>query len=269
MNRAGYGAAKSSSSTADAAIVPLIRVRRAAGRSHGLVRGAIPVALGRAGIKANKREGDGATPRGRFRLMRLWWRADRARGPAPVLPVRRMRRTTAGARIPPTGTTTGRSGGRPVNRRPAVARRPPLRLHHRDRPQHAPARRRPRQRRVHPCGAPDLSARPPAALRARCAALAAAAGAARAEYATNRYCVPKRRSPNRARRKSPCRPRHASPRIAIAAEIGAHAHRQEFQAVAPRDLGGEREMRRRRLAERRNAHQPGDLRPIRCRGSAP
>ncbi|MGA7975214.1 MAG: hypothetical protein WCA36_20660, partial [Pseudolabrys sp.] len=34
-----------------------------------------PVALGRAGIKANKVEGDGATPRGTFRLVRLWWRA--------------------------------------------------------------------------------------------------------------------------------------------------------------------------------------------------
>jgi L,D-peptidoglycan transpeptidase YkuD (ErfK/YbiS/YcfS/YnhG family) len=38
---------------------------------------ALPVALGRGGIKANKREGDGGTPRGTFRLRRLWWRADR------------------------------------------------------------------------------------------------------------------------------------------------------------------------------------------------
>jgi len=37
----------------------------------------LPVALGRGGIKANKREGDGGTPRGTFRLRRLWWRADR------------------------------------------------------------------------------------------------------------------------------------------------------------------------------------------------
>jgi len=35
---------------------------------------ALPVALGRGGIKANKREGDGGTPRGAFRLKRLWWR---------------------------------------------------------------------------------------------------------------------------------------------------------------------------------------------------
>ncbi len=37
----------------------------------------MPVALGRGGIRANKREGDGGTPRGTFRLRRLWWRADR------------------------------------------------------------------------------------------------------------------------------------------------------------------------------------------------
>ncbi|MGA2568560.1 MAG: L,D-transpeptidase family protein [Pseudolabrys sp.] len=50
----------------------------------------LPVALGRAGVKANKREGDGATPRGGFRLKRLWWRADRHARPATLLPVRRI-----------------------------------------------------------------------------------------------------------------------------------------------------------------------------------
>jgi L,D-peptidoglycan transpeptidase YkuD (ErfK/YbiS/YcfS/YnhG family) len=48
----------------------------------------IPVALGRGGIKANKREGDGGTPAGRFRPLRLWWRADRAPRPATLLPIR-------------------------------------------------------------------------------------------------------------------------------------------------------------------------------------
>src|SRR5262245_45902708 len=48
------------------------------------------VALGRGGIRANKREGDGGTPRGRFRLVRLWWRADRLPRPATALPVRRI-----------------------------------------------------------------------------------------------------------------------------------------------------------------------------------
>jgi len=50
----------------------------------------LPVALGRGGIKANKREGDGGTPRGSFRLKRLWWRADRHPRPATLLPVRRI-----------------------------------------------------------------------------------------------------------------------------------------------------------------------------------
>jgi L,D-peptidoglycan transpeptidase YkuD (ErfK/YbiS/YcfS/YnhG family) len=52
---------------------------------------AIPVAIGRGSIKANKREGDGGTPRGTFRLRRLWWRADRAARPMTHLPVRPIR----------------------------------------------------------------------------------------------------------------------------------------------------------------------------------
>jgi len=48
----------------------------------------IKVALGRSGIKANKREGDGATPAGRYRLVRLWWRPDRLPRPRTLLPVR-------------------------------------------------------------------------------------------------------------------------------------------------------------------------------------
>jgi L,D-peptidoglycan transpeptidase YkuD (ErfK/YbiS/YcfS/YnhG family) len=51
----------------------------------------IPVALGRGGIKANKREGDGGTPRGSFRPLRLWWRADRHPRPSTFLPVRAIR----------------------------------------------------------------------------------------------------------------------------------------------------------------------------------
>jgi L,D-peptidoglycan transpeptidase YkuD (ErfK/YbiS/YcfS/YnhG family) len=82
---------------------------KARGRSNGLRRIAVrsrpgdrtkgvliagpwrlPVALGRSGIKANKREGDGATPRGRFRLARLWWRSDRLPRPHTLLPVWRI-----------------------------------------------------------------------------------------------------------------------------------------------------------------------------------
>ena len=41
-------------------------------------------------IAANKREGDGATPRGSFRPLRLWWRADRMPPPRTLLPLRRI-----------------------------------------------------------------------------------------------------------------------------------------------------------------------------------
>jgi L,D-peptidoglycan transpeptidase YkuD (ErfK/YbiS/YcfS/YnhG family) len=76
-------------------MLSIIRVQRkpfAASRGW-LIGGpqALPVALGRGGIKANKREGDGATPRGVFRLKRLWWRADRHPRPRTRLPLRRIR----------------------------------------------------------------------------------------------------------------------------------------------------------------------------------
>ena len=71
-----------------------ITIRAAAGnpRRGWLTAGGrtIPVALGRGGIRANKREGDGATPRGNFRPVRLWWRADRHPRPRTFLPVRRI-----------------------------------------------------------------------------------------------------------------------------------------------------------------------------------
>jgi L,D-peptidoglycan transpeptidase YkuD (ErfK/YbiS/YcfS/YnhG family) len=50
----------------------------------------VPVALGRGGIKANKRERDGGTPRGLFRPLRLWWRSDRLSLPRTALPARRI-----------------------------------------------------------------------------------------------------------------------------------------------------------------------------------
>jgi L,D-peptidoglycan transpeptidase YkuD (ErfK/YbiS/YcfS/YnhG family) len=49
---------------------------------------ALPVALGRGGIRADKREGDGGTPRGIFHPLRVWWRADRLPRPRTRLPVR-------------------------------------------------------------------------------------------------------------------------------------------------------------------------------------
>jgi L,D-peptidoglycan transpeptidase YkuD (ErfK/YbiS/YcfS/YnhG family) len=44
-------------------------------------------ALGHAGIRAGKREGDGATPAGRFALRRLLYRPDRLERPATGLPL--------------------------------------------------------------------------------------------------------------------------------------------------------------------------------------
>jgi L,D-peptidoglycan transpeptidase YkuD (ErfK/YbiS/YcfS/YnhG family) len=72
-----------------------IRIRAAAGdlRRGWLIAGHLvfPVALGRGGIRAYKREGDGGTPRGIFRPRRLWWRADRHLRPKTFLPVRAIR----------------------------------------------------------------------------------------------------------------------------------------------------------------------------------
>jgi L,D-peptidoglycan transpeptidase YkuD (ErfK/YbiS/YcfS/YnhG family) len=50
-----------------------------------------PCALGRSGCKSLKREGDGATPMGRFRLQRAYFRADRLARPRSPLPLRPTR----------------------------------------------------------------------------------------------------------------------------------------------------------------------------------
>ena len=55
----------------------------------------VRVALGRGGIKASKREGDGGTPAGTFHPVRLWWRADRLPRPRTSLPLRRIGPTDA------------------------------------------------------------------------------------------------------------------------------------------------------------------------------
>jgi L,D-peptidoglycan transpeptidase YkuD (ErfK/YbiS/YcfS/YnhG family) len=82
------------SKTISTKTISTIQIRcRPGRRSQGLllVAGrALPVALGRSGIRANKREGDGATPKGRFRPVRLWWRADRSLRPTTLLPARRI-----------------------------------------------------------------------------------------------------------------------------------------------------------------------------------
>jgi L,D-peptidoglycan transpeptidase YkuD (ErfK/YbiS/YcfS/YnhG family) len=72
-----------------------IRIHAAAGdpQRGWLVAGGqiVPVALGRGGIRANKREGDGGTPKGIFRPRQVWWRADRHARPRTLLPVRAIR----------------------------------------------------------------------------------------------------------------------------------------------------------------------------------
>lgn len=71
----------------------LVRAKPGSPRRGLLIAGPLilPVALGRGGIRANKREGDGGTPRGAFRFRRLWWRADRMARPETRLPVRPIR----------------------------------------------------------------------------------------------------------------------------------------------------------------------------------
>jgi L,D-peptidoglycan transpeptidase YkuD (ErfK/YbiS/YcfS/YnhG family) len=95
----------------------LIRVRARPGNpTRGILLAgplALPVVLGRGGIRANKFEGDGATPRGRFRPIRLWWRADRHRHPPTLLPARRITPDLAWCE-----DTTDRRYNRPVRRAP-------------------------------------------------------------------------------------------------------------------------------------------------------
>jgi L,D-peptidoglycan transpeptidase YkuD (ErfK/YbiS/YcfS/YnhG family) len=80
---------------------------------------AIPVAVGRSGIRANKREGDGGTPRGVFRPRRLWWRDDRHVRPRTFLATRAIGPTDAWCEDPqsrhynrPVRLEPGRGGDR-------------------------------------------------------------------------------------------------------------------------------------------------------------
>jgi L,D-peptidoglycan transpeptidase YkuD (ErfK/YbiS/YcfS/YnhG family) len=144
-------------------IFSVIRVRRRPGRlTDGILLAgplAIPVVLGRSGIRANKREGDGATPRGRFHLLRLWWRPDRSLRPVTHLPVRRIDPTVAWCEDPadrrynrPFRRSAGESGDRlwrddalydllieiDHNRRPRVAQRGSAVFLHLARPNRSP-----------------------------------------------------------------------------------------------------------------------------------
>jgi len=74
----------------------LLRVRPLAGaRARGWLTAGpfrIPCALGPAGVVRRKREGDGGTPAGRFRLLWAFYRPDRKRPAAGGLPMRALRR---------------------------------------------------------------------------------------------------------------------------------------------------------------------------------
>lgn len=67
-----------------------IVVRPTPGAAHlGFLRAGattLPCALGRSGVTPTKREGDGATPAGRLRLVQLLYRADRGPRPLTMLP---------------------------------------------------------------------------------------------------------------------------------------------------------------------------------------
>lgn len=70
-------------------------VRRAPGRGLqarvALAHGVRQAALGRGGIRALKREGDGGTPLGRFAVRQVLYRSDRMARPRTALPLRAIR----------------------------------------------------------------------------------------------------------------------------------------------------------------------------------
>ena len=80
--------------TATAPLSRIIVVRSAGDRTSGfVVAGALraPCALGRAGTRRAKQEGDGATPAGSFRLLAVLYRPDRLPRPRTRLPVIALR----------------------------------------------------------------------------------------------------------------------------------------------------------------------------------
>lgn len=85
----------------------MLVVRRAPGNSREgrlrLAHRVVRAALGRSGLKALKREGDGATPLGRFAFRQVLYRADRGPRPRTKLPVRAIRADDAWCEDPADG----------------------------------------------------------------------------------------------------------------------------------------------------------------------
>ena len=71
--------------------------------------GSARAAVGRTGVSANKKEGDGATPAGRFPLALAFYRADRMSAPSSGLPLRALSPSDGWVNDPPDQTTTGSS----------------------------------------------------------------------------------------------------------------------------------------------------------------
>ncbi|MEZ5926266.1 MAG: hypothetical protein R3D57_17995 [Hyphomicrobiaceae bacterium] len=92
---------------------PVIRVnalRQSDCQGHiGLGKLTFRCALGRSGIRALKREGDGASPKGRHGLLTVLYRPDRVARPRTALPVRAIRRTDGWC-----DASTDRNYNRPV-----------------------------------------------------------------------------------------------------------------------------------------------------------
>src|SRR5262245_16936311 len=95
----------------------LIRVRARPGNpTRGVLLAgplALPVLLGRAGLRPDQVDGGGPAPRGRSRPIRLWWRADRHPHPPTLLPGRRIMPDLAWCE-----DTTDRRYNRPFRRAP-------------------------------------------------------------------------------------------------------------------------------------------------------
>mgnify|MGYP000959001124 CR=1 FL=1 len=69
-------------------------IRPGTGQKKGVLRAGnmvFPCALGKGGVSAFKREGDGATPLTTLTIRRVWWRRDHGMRPRTLLPVRMIK----------------------------------------------------------------------------------------------------------------------------------------------------------------------------------